>query len=112
MIKRNIEYGWYVKNVETNPLMAYRLNHVDELIEIMLDVICSSKKTIRVNGEEKSREVIKSTFLKLKNEHIEYVLDSLEKKSRDVSNPRAYAITVLYNSYQTANLNEYIQTEF
>ena len=112
LIKNNIEYGWYVKNAETNPLMAYRLNHVDELIEIMLDVICSSKRNFRVNGEEKSREIIQSTFLKLKNEHIEYVLDSLENKVHDVSNPRAYTITVLYNSFQTANLNEYIQTEF
>lgn len=112
LIRNNIEYDWYVKNAEANPLGVFRLDHVDELIEIMLDVICSSKKTIRVNGEDKPREIIKAVFLKLKNEHIEYVLDSLENKAHDVSNPRAYSITVLYNSFQTANLDEYIQTEF
>lgn len=36
---------------------------VDELVEIILDVVCSRSDTIRVNGEEVPHEVVKSRFL-------------------------------------------------
>ncbi|MCM1060630.1 MAG: DUF6017 domain-containing protein [Eubacterium sp.] len=108
VIKSNIEYEWYLKCAEKKHSAVYRLEQVDELIEIILDVICSSKRTIRVNGEEMPHEIVKGVFLKLKNTHIEFVLDSLENKAFDVINPRAYTITTLYNSFQTANLDEHI----
>ncbi|MGN0669354.1 MAG: DUF6017 domain-containing protein [Oscillospiraceae bacterium] len=84
---------------------------IDELVEIMLDVVCSTKSTVRVNGENVPQEVVKSRFLKLGPEHIDYVLTSLKKNTTDVRNIRAYLITALYNSpttidsYYTALVN-------
>ncbi len=84
---------------------------VDELVEIMLDVICSTNKTVRVNSEELAHELVKSRFLKLDSSHIDYVLTSLKKNTTEVHNIRAYLITALYNapttidSYYTARVN-------
>lgn len=84
---------------------------IDELVDIMLDVVCSTKSTVRVNGENVPQEVVKSRFLKLGPEHIDYVLTSLKKNTTAVRNIRAYLITALYNapttidSYYTALVN-------
>ena len=74
---------------------------VDELISIMTDVVCSSSPTVRVNGEAVSHEVVKSRFLKLTNEEIDYVLYALHNNSKRIGNMRSYLITTLYNSKST-----------
>ena len=74
---------------------------VDELVEIMLDVICSRKSAIRVNGEDLPKEAVKSRFLRIDDSHIGYVLDSLRKNTSAVRNIRAYLITALYNAPAT-----------
>lgn len=101
IIRENIEYDCFSEDKA----------RVDELVEIMLDVVCSAKSTTRVNGEEVSTDVVKSRFLKLTHEHIEYVLTALGNNTSDVRNIRAYLITALYNapitmdSYYTALVN-------
>lgn len=90
IIHENIEYDGIAEKEKA-----------DELVEIMLDVICSTKKTVRVNGEELAHEVVKSRYLKLNNNHIEYVLLSLKRNTSNVQNIRAYMITALYNSTET-----------
>lgn len=74
---------------------------VNELVDIMLDVVCSNRPTIRVNGEELPQEVVKSRFLKLDSGHIEYVLTALKKNTSEVRNIRTYLITALYNAPST-----------
>lgn len=98
-------------NIKHEFLSEKENNEVDELVEIMLDVICSANRTVRVNGDELLQEVVKSRFLKLNGEHISYVLMSLKKNTTEVRNIRAYLITALYNapttidSYYTARVN-------
>ena len=67
----------------------------------MLDVVCSSKSVIGVHGEDLPHEVIKSRYLKLNHEHIEYVLLALQRNTSDVRNIRSYLITTLYNAPTT-----------
>ena len=67
----------------------------------MLDVICSMKDMIRVNGEDIPHGVVKSRFLKIDSSHIDYVLTSLKKNTSEVRNIRAYLITALYNAPTT-----------
>lgn len=100
LIKENIEYDYQTEKEK-----------IDEIVEIMLDVICSTKDTIRVNGEDMPHEIVKSRFLKLDSSHIDYVLTSLKKNTSEVRNIRAYLITALYNApttidgYYTALVN-------
>lgn len=92
IIRENIEYDCFDKREQEK---------VDELVEIMLDVICSTKCTTRVNSEEIPTSTVKSRFLKLTHEHIEYVLLALKKNTSAVKNIKAYLITALYNAPTT-----------
>ena len=99
IVRDNTDYEFLI---EQNP---GRSDIINELISIMVDAICSTKPTIRVNGEDVPRDVVKSTFLKLNGSHIEYVLEAIDNNTSDV---RSYLITALYNSRLT--LNSYWQS--
>ena len=92
IIRENIGYDYLL---ESSPSQKGRIN---EIVGIMLDVVCSTKKYIRVNGEDFPQSVVKSQFLKLDSSHIEYVITALDKNTSDVRNIRAYLITALYNA--------------
>ena len=64
----------------------------------MLDAVCSTAPTIRINGEDMPQQVVKSRFLKLNSSHIEYVLEAMNKNPSDIRNIRAYLLTALYNA--------------
>lgn len=91
LIKANIDFEERFKGKST----------AEELVSIMTDVVCSRAKTIRVNGEFMSAEIVRSRFLKLKGEEIEYVLKSLKTSAAHIGNMRSYLITALYNSKDT-----------
>lgn len=76
-------------------------DRVNEMVEVMLDVICSTRPTIRINGEDMPQQVVKSRFLKLNSSHIEYVLHAMDECPSDIRNIRAYMLTTLYNASLT-----------
>jgi hypothetical protein len=92
LIRQNIDYDCLVEMQKNNRV------RVDEIVNIMLDIVCSKREFIRVNGEDFPQEVVKSQFLKLNSEHIEYVLMALDKSASDIRNIRSYLITALYNA--------------
>ncbi len=97
IVRDNIDYDFLVEQNK------YKVSETNELVSLMVDTICSTKPFIRVNGENIPHEVVKSTFLKLNSNHIEYVLEAMDKNSSDVRNIRSYLITALYNSRFTLN---------
>ena len=74
------------------------MDRVNELLEIMLDAVCSTSPTIRNNGEDMPQQVVKSRFLKLNSSHIEYVLQAMNENPSAIRNIRAYLLTALYNA--------------
>lgn len=74
---------------------------IDELVGILVDVKTCSAKTIRVNREDKPAEIVKAQFQKIGMEHIQFVLNCMEKNTTKVTNMRAMLITALYNSVNT-----------
>ncbi len=93
MIMENIEYDILVTRDNADRL--------DEIVEIMLDAVCSKNPTVRINGEDMSQQVVKSRFLKLNSSHIEYVFETLQKNPSDIRNIRSYLLTTLYNASLT-----------
>ena len=63
IIRENIGYDYLLESI---PSQKGRIN---EIIGIMIDVVCSTKKYIRVNGEDFPQSVVKSQFLKLDSTH-------------------------------------------
>lgn len=79
----------------------FDIDRANEMVEIMLDAICSTRPTIRINGEDMPQEVVKSRLLKLDSRHIEYVFQAMDDCPSDIRNIRAYILTTLYNASLT-----------
>ena len=95
LIHKNIEYPFL--------LQEYRQEELDELVELIVDTICSQRSVIRIAGDDRPKEVVKSRLLKLDYGHIRYVLDSLNKNCSKIRNVKQYLLAVLYNAPLTIN---------
>ena len=95
IIKNNIDYDIIVKEYEPAWL--------NEIVSVMVDVVCSQEPVIRINKEEYPKEVVKSTFLKVNSTHIEYIYQSLKENTTNVRNIRAFLITTIYRSFETSD---------
>ena len=95
LILENIEYDFW-KNSD-------RVDHemLDEITELIVDTVCSARKTIRIAGDDYPAEVVKSRFLKLSSSHIEYVLDRMRENTTYVRNIKKYLLAALYNAPAT-----------
>ncbi len=71
---------------------------LDAIMDLMLDVICSKRKTIRIAGDDKPVNVVKSQFLKLNSSHIEYVMDCMQSNATKVRNIKQYLLATIYNA--------------
>ena len=95
LILENIEYDCLIQN--------HRLDRdrLDELVELMVDTVCSNREMIRITGDDYPAEVVKSRFLKLNSSHIEYVLDRMRENITYVRNIKKYLLAALYNAPAT-----------
>ena len=83
---------------------------VKEIMELILDTVCSKRKTIRIAGDDKPLEVVKSRFMKLDYSHISYVLSCLKENSTQVRNIKQYLLAALYNAPLT--ISNYYQAMY
>lgn len=95
LIKKNIDYDIISER--------YSKAWLDEIVAIMVDVVCSDEPTVRINKQEYPHEVVKSRFLKIDSSHIEYIDFALRSNTSDVRNIRAFLITTIYRSFETAD---------
>ncbi|MDR2571784.1 MAG: helix-turn-helix domain-containing protein [Oscillospiraceae bacterium] len=95
IIKENIDYA----NLCTS--FSHSIDEINEILELMLEVICTKRKTIRIGGEDRPAELVKSRMLKLDYSHIEYVMDCMNKNTTDVRNIKGYMLTALFNAPTT-----------
>ena len=95
LILENIEYDYLIQN--------HRLDRdrLDELVELMVDTVCSNREMIRIAGDDYPAEVVKSRFLKLNSSHIEYVLDRMRENTTYVRNIKKYLLASLFNAPST-----------
>ena len=95
-------YRWIVyEKISYDALLeqeTYSKDQIDEIVEIMLESICSTAKTQRIGKEDIPTEVVKSRFLKVDSSHIEYILGSMKENTKEVRNIKAYLKTVIYNA--------------
>ncbi len=99
-------------NIEYDILSAqYDREQLDEIIEIMLECICSNADTIRIAQDDVPQELVKSRMLKINSEHIEYIFGCLKSNTTKVRNIKAYLKAVIYNApvtisnYYSAEVN-------
>ena len=92
LILENIEYDILSQNVQLDK------DRLDELVELMVDTVCSNREMIRIAGDDYPAEVVRSRFLKLNTSHIEYVLDRMRENTTYVRNIKKYLLAALYNA--------------
>ena len=104
LIKENIEYEHHMKYDDWQNKALY-----EELFEVICEVVCVKRTTIRIAGEDYPYELVKSKFLKLNSGHLKYVIGCMHDTNTKITNIKAYMVTALYNAPST--INHYYQQE-
>ena len=63
-------------NISYNVLIQDRSldrDRLDEIVDLMLETVCTARKTIRIAGDDYPAELVKSKFMKLDSEHMPLV---------------------------------------
>ena len=76
-------------------------DRLDEIVDIILETVCSSRRKIRIAGDDYPAELVKSKFMKLNSSHIEFVFDCLRENTTKIRNIRQYLRAVLFNAPST-----------
>ena len=98
IIMDNIEYEHlcqHVKSIDRETL--------DEIVDLLVETVCSARKTIRIAGDDYPAELVKSKFMKLDSSHIEFVFDCLSKNTSEIRNIKKYLLAMLFNAPSTIN---------
>lgn len=95
IIKENICYDYLLSD------MPYDHDRLEEILELLVETVCSTKKYIRVAGSDYPAEVVRSRLLKLDMEHIKFVFDCLKENTTKIRNIKQYLLTTLYNAPTT-----------
>ena len=88
--------------VNDNP---FAKNDIDSVMDILHTNLNTTKKTIRIGGEDKPAMVVISKLMKLTYSEIMYAIDKFKEQTDRIKNPTAYMLTLLYNSKEQMNLD-------
>lgn len=97
IVLENIDYDILIQDPKMDREM------LDEIAELIVDTVCSARKTIRIAGDDFPAEVVKSRFLKLDSSHVQYVMDCMRDNTTYVRNIKKYLLAALYNAPSTIN---------
>ena len=95
MISGNISYDLLCQGY------PHQREQLEEILEILVETICTTRQTVRVAGNNFPSEIVKSRLLKLTAEHIRFVLGCLSRNTTKIRNIRQYLLTTLYNAPTT-----------
>ena len=105
IIKDNIDYDILIQDPKMDK------DRLNEIVDLMLETVCTARKTIRIAGDDYPAELVKSKFMKLNSSHVEFVLDCMRENTTKIRNIKQYLKAVLFNapstidSYYTALVN-------
>lgn len=95
IIKENIGYDYLLAD------LPYCHDRLEEILELIVETVCSTRKYIRVAGSDYPAEVVRSRLMKLDMEHIRFVFDCLNENTTKIRNIKQYLLTTLYNAPTT-----------
>ena len=108
-----IRYGDYLSqqlDIEALKLdYPYEAEMLDGIVDLILDVLCTRRNSIRIAGDEKPAGVVKSRFMKLNIDHIRYVMDCMQENTTKIRSIKQYLLAALYNA--PATISSYYRAE-
>ena len=75
-----------------------------QIVDLLVDICATNRKTLRIAGDDKPAEVVRSRFMKLNADHIRFVLKCLAENSSPIRNMKQYLLASLYNVPTTIQL--------
>ena len=81
-----------------------------QIVDLLVDTCATNRKLLRIAGDDKPAEVVRSRFMKLNADHIRFVLKCLAENSSPIRNMKQYLLASLYNAPTTMQLSYQNQT--
>ena len=103
LIQENIDYDLLLQE------HPYDAETLEGYVDMMVEICCSRRDFTHIGGNELPTGVVKSRFLKLNKEHIEYVLECMSKNTSLIRNIKAYTLAALYNA--PATMSQYYASQ-
>ena len=81
--------------------MKFDSDRLDEIVDLMLETVCTARKRVRIAGDDYPAELVKSKFMKLDGEHIRFVLDCMRENTTKIRNIKQYLKAALFTAPST-----------
>ena len=81
-----------------------------QIVNLLVDTCATNRKLLRIAGDDRPAEVVRSRFMKLNADHIHFVLKCLAENSSPIRNMKQYLLASLYNAPTTMQLSYQNQT--
>ena len=94
-------YALVRENIDLDDLLTARGQDRDLILEIyslIVEMVSCRSEEIVIASNRYPAEIVRSRFLKLRYDHIVYVMDCLEKSTSKVKNIRKYLLAALFNA--------------
>ena len=75
-----------------------------QIVDLLVDTCSTKRKMLRIAGDDKPTEVVRSRLKKLNADHIRFVLGCLAENTSPVRNMKQYLLAALFNAATTMNL--------
>ena len=99
--------AYFMQSLEVDLLLRVCPDEEDtiyQIVDLLVDTCSTKRKMLRIAGDDKPTEVVRSRLKKLDADHIRFVLDSLAENTAPVRNMKQYLLAMLYNAPTTMNL--------
>ena len=107
MSKRTQLEEYFSQSLEIDLLLRLCPDDEDtiyQIVDLLVDTCSTKRKMLRIAGDDKPAEVVRSRLKKLNADHIRFVLGCLAENTAPVRNMKQYLLAMLYNAPTTMNL--------
>ena len=112
-MKRIKEYEDYFRSQLDYDILLknnfYDRETIEAILNLLVETCAVSRQTIRIAGDDKPADVVRSRLMKLDSSHIGYVLDCLKENTTAIRDMKQYLLTALYNAPLT--IDAYYQAQ-
>lgn len=108
LIRKNVDYASLQVTHEDD------MELIDEFINVILDALLSQGGAVRINGENKPRELVKSNLMELTYADIEHVLRQFKEHGERIKKKQQYILSMLYHSImeRTTHYTNWVQADY
>ena len=113
MSKRTQLEEYFSQSLEIDLLLRLCPDDEDiiyQIVDLLVDTCATKRKMLRIAGDDRPAEVVRSRFMKLNADHIKFVLKCLAENSSPIRNMKQYLLASLYNAPTTMQLYYQNQT--